>query len=73
MKGRWPVKQHAEKEISEPTLLCDKKGNLNPKAIGYARKPLIESNLKGHYMRKKSGIIGVFLGMIFFFLQLSAI
>ena len=45
--------QHAEKEISEPTLLCDKKGNLNPKAIGYAKKPLIESNLKGHYMRKK--------------------
>ncbi|SFQ32211.1 Protein of unknown function [Psychrobacillus psychrotolerans] len=47
------MKQHAEKEISEPTLLCDKKGNLNPKAIGYAKKPLIESNLKGHYMRKK--------------------
>ena len=45
--------QHAEKEITESTLLCDEKGNLNPKAIGYAKKPIIESNLKGHYMRKK--------------------
>ncbi|MFJ7969992.1 DUF2804 domain-containing protein [Psychrobacillus sp. NPDC096389] len=45
--------QHAEKEITKSTLLCDDKGNLNPKAIGYAKKPIIESNLKGHYMRKK--------------------
>lgn len=47
------VKQHAEKEILLPTLLCDKKGNLNPAAIGFARKPLINSNLTGHMMRKK--------------------
>ncbi len=47
------MRQHAEKEIVEPTLLCDEKGNLNPKAIGYAKRPIIESNLKGHYMRKK--------------------
>jgi len=46
------VKQHAEKEILQPTLLCDKKGNLNPAAIGFARKPLINSNLSGHLMRK---------------------
>jgi hypothetical protein len=45
--------QHAEKEIVESTLLCDKKGNLNPAAIGFARKPIINSNLKGHFMRKK--------------------
>ncbi|WP_010287227.1 DUF2804 domain-containing protein [Kurthia massiliensis] len=45
--------QHAEKELLEPTLLCDRKGNLNPLAIGYARKPIITSNLKGHFMRKK--------------------
>ncbi len=45
--------QHAEKELLEATLLCDHKGNLNPQAIGYARKPLITSNLKGHFMRKK--------------------
>lgn len=47
------MKQHAEKEIVAPTLLCDKKGNLNPEAIGFARTPLIESNLTGHLMRKK--------------------
>ncbi|MEG0259155.1 MAG: DUF2804 domain-containing protein [Lysinibacillus sp.] len=47
------MKQHAEKEIVQPTLLCDKKGNLNPAAIGFARKPLINSNLTGHLMRKK--------------------
>lgn len=46
-------KQHAEKEITDPVLLCDDKGNLNPAAIGFARKPLIDSNLKGHYLRKK--------------------
>nr|WP_106782498.1 DUF2804 domain-containing protein [Lysinibacillus timonensis] len=45
--------QHAEREIVELTRLCDKKGNLNPEAIGYARKPLIECNLSGHFMRKK--------------------
>jgi hypothetical protein len=45
--------QHAEREITIPTLLCDRKGNLNPAAIGYAKKPLIESNLTSHFMRKK--------------------
>lgn len=47
------MKQHAEKEIVHPTQLCDKKGNLNPTAIGFARKPIIESNITGHFMRKK--------------------
>lgn len=45
--------QHAEKEIVLPTALCDKKGLLNPQAIGYARKPIIDCNVSGQYMRKK--------------------
>lgn len=45
--------QHAEREITGPVMLCDKKGMLNPEAIGFARYPYIESNLKGHLMRKK--------------------
>ncbi|MGB2993210.1 MAG: DUF2804 domain-containing protein [Paenisporosarcina sp.] len=47
------VQQHAEREILAPLSLCDSKGNLNPAAIGYSRKPLIDSNLSGHFMRKK--------------------
>ncbi|MEO4053895.1 DUF2804 domain-containing protein [Solibacillus sp. CAU 1738] len=47
------MKQHAEREITVPTVLCDKKGNLNPAAIGFARKPIIDCNITGHYMRKK--------------------
>ena len=47
------MKQHAEKEITNPVQLCDSKGNLNPEAIGYARQPLIHSNVTGHFMRKK--------------------
>jgi hypothetical protein len=45
--------QHSEKEITEPVALCDRKGLLNPQSIGYARQPLIECNLSGHFMRKK--------------------
>ena len=45
--------QHAEKELTQPVQLCDRKGNLNPTAIGYARQPLIECNLSGHFLRKK--------------------
>lgn len=47
------VAQHAEREILAPITLCDSKGNLNPAAIGYSRKPLIISNLSGNFMRKK--------------------
>lgn len=47
------MSQHAEREIVELTRLCDKKGNLNPEAIGFARKPIIDCNLSGHFMRKK--------------------
>ncbi len=45
--------QHAEREIVEPVDLCVGKGMLNPEAIGYARQPLVKSNLTGHFMRKK--------------------
>ena len=47
------MKQHAEKEIIMPVQLCDRKGNLNAEAIGYARKPIIDCNVTGHFMRKK--------------------
>lgn len=45
--------QHVEREIYSAVELCDAKGQLNPEAIGFARKPLIMSNLKGNFMRKK--------------------
>lgn len=45
--------QHAEKEIVAPIALCDKKGLLNPQAIGYAKRPLIDCNVTGQFMRKK--------------------
>lgn len=45
--------QHAEREITEPVLLCNQKGLLNPEAIGFARQPIIQSNLTKNFMRKK--------------------
>ena len=45
--------QHIERELTKPVLLCDSKGQLNPEAIGYARRPFIQSNLKKNFMRKK--------------------
>lgn len=45
--------QHAERELKDSVFLCDSKGMLNPEAIGFARRPFIISNLKGHFMRKK--------------------
>jgi Domain of unknown function (DUF2804), N-terminal/Domain of unknown function (DUF2804), C-terminal len=42
-----------ERELTEPVLLCDEKGNLNPDAIGWSRVPLVTANMKGHYLRKK--------------------
>lgn len=52
-EGMLVVTQHLEREIFEKTCLCDPKGNLNPQAIGFARRPLFDCNLKGHFMRKK--------------------
>ncbi|MGI2327823.1 DUF2804 domain-containing protein [Planococcus sp. YIM B11945] len=45
--------QHVERELTDPVMLCDAKGQLNPNAIGYARQPLIECNLRGNFLRKK--------------------
>lgn len=45
--------QHVEREITEPVVLCDNKGQLNPEAIGFARYPIIQSNLTKNFMRKK--------------------
>lgn len=45
--------QHVERELTEFVKLCDARGQLNPKAIGYAKQPLVESNLSGNFMRKK--------------------
>ncbi|ANU22328.1 DUF2804 domain-containing protein [Planococcus donghaensis] len=45
--------QHVERELTEFVKLCDAKGQLNPNAIGYAKQPLVESNLRGNFMRKK--------------------
>ncbi len=45
--------QHVEREITDPVLLCDDKGLLNPDAIGFARHPIIQSNLTKRFTRKK--------------------
>ena len=44
---------YEEREITEPVLLCDEEGRLNPAARGWARTPLFRANLKGHWPRKK--------------------
>lgn len=45
--------QHAERELTDPVLLCDTKGLLNPEAIGFAAQPIIQSNLRGQFPHKK--------------------
>jgi len=42
-----------ERELTEPVLLCDEKGRLNPEARGWSRKPLHTCNLSGMWPRKK--------------------
>jgi len=42
-----------ERELTSPTLLCDQHGKLNRESIGWSRKPLVTSNLTGHFLRKK--------------------
>jgi len=44
---------YLEREITEPTLVCDSRGKLNPDAVGWARTPLFTANLTGHWPRKK--------------------
>ncbi|HSI67532.1 MAG TPA: DUF2804 domain-containing protein [Planococcus sp. (in: firmicutes)] len=45
--------QHLERELNDSVFLCDAKGQLNPSAIGYAKQPLVECNLRRNFMRKK--------------------
>src|SRR5690625_2779334 len=42
-----------EKEITLPVRLCLNDGTLNPESIGWARKPIITSNVRGQFLRKK--------------------
>ncbi|MCB1319901.1 MAG: DUF2804 family protein, partial [Leptospiraceae bacterium] len=42
-----------QREITSEVLLCDRKGNLNPQAIGWARHPYHVCNLSGSFLRKK--------------------
>ncbi|MDV6379336.1 DUF2804 domain-containing protein [Sporosarcina sp. GW1-11] len=45
--------QHEERQIPETVPLCDSKGLLNPDSIGFSHNPLVISNLKGQFMKKK--------------------
>lgn len=45
--------QHVEKELINPVQLCQANGTLNPQAIGFSKRPLIQSNLMKNFMRKK--------------------
>ncbi len=40
-------------EITKPVDLCVGLGRLNHLALGWARKPLVRCNIKGHFLRKK--------------------
>lgn len=40
-------------ELTQPVLLCQPNGQLNPQAAGWIRHPLITGNLSGHALRKK--------------------
>lgn len=42
-----------EKEITTPVHLCNSDGKLNPSSIGWARRPIITSNITGSFTRKK--------------------
>jgi len=42
-----------EPELTEPVNLCDSRGNLNPAAVGWSRRPLHHCNLRNHWLRKK--------------------
>lgn len=41
------------KEITSPTNLCDKTGQLSLASVGWGRQPYIRSNLSGSFLRKK--------------------
>lgn len=47
------MSQFVEKEITERVNLCTADGKLNKESIGWARRPIITSNLSGNRLRKK--------------------
>jgi hypothetical protein len=47
------VPYYEERELTEPVDLCDDRGRLNPRAVGWSRHPLTRANLRGHWPRKK--------------------
>lgn len=49
--GYSPV--YHERELTAPVDLCDARGNLDPAAVGWSRRPLVTANLRGHWPRKK--------------------
>ncbi len=42
-----------ERELTEPVRLCREDGRLSPAAIGWARRPIVQGNLRGAWPRKK--------------------
>ena len=42
-----------EHELTSPLDLCDRRGRLNPAAVGWSRAPLVRANLSHHWLRKK--------------------
>ncbi|MHA1341484.1 MAG: DUF2804 domain-containing protein [Promethearchaeota archaeon] len=54
-----------ENEILSEVFECDEKGNLNPEAIGWSRKPYHICNLKGSWLRKKKWNYWCFCGKDF--------
>src|SRR6476646_7958184 len=44
---------YEERELTQPTDLCDARGRLNSDAVGWSRTPLVRANLRGHWPRKK--------------------
>ena len=44
---------YSEIELHQPVSLCDERGQLNPAAVGWSRRPLHTCNLHGSWPRKK--------------------
>ena len=47
------TRARGEPEITSLVDLCDGRGNLNPSAVGWSRRPLHNCNVSGHTPRKK--------------------
>src|SRR5690606_24499069 len=51
--GAPPPTRYRERELTGPVDLCDARGRLDPRAVGWSRRPLVRANLSGHPLRKK--------------------